>query len=337
MHPGRGRTACVRLFGACLASLLLYGVAFGFVVDRPLSLGFLRHQLDAKLERAASIEGPKLLILAGSNGPYSHRCEVIERVLAMPCINGGIAVGIGLDYLFARWRPLLHPGDLVYLPMEESQYVRTREATEVGPDAAIMFRHDWQTLGSLPPRRWLAALFAFDLRAALMGPIEWVLVVGNFRDPRAAATGATNAWGDHIGHTAELGATTQAVLETTVTRHPSAAQIRAGYGSVLIADFARWAGAHGIQVIGGLPTEFADAPMLDSALGAIRSVFLDNGGDFLELSNRSRYPRAAFFDTADHLSETWQIYHSLLLARQLRSRLVPQPDLSAAAAPPGQR
>ncbi len=108
-----GRAACVRLLCACLASLLLYGLAFGFVVDRPLSLGFLRHQLDAKLARAASIDGPKLVILAGSNGPYSHRCELIEPVLAMPCVNGGIAVGIGLDYLFARWQPLLHPGDLV--------------------------------------------------------------------------------------------------------------------------------------------------------------------------------------------------------------------------------
>jgi hypothetical protein len=316
----RGRSACIRLILACLASLLLYGLTFGCVVDRPLSLGLLRHQLDAKLARAASVEGRKLVILAGSNGPYSHRCETIEPSLAMPCVNGGIAVGIGLDYLFARWRTLLHPGDLVYLPMEEAQYVRARGATELGPDAAIMFRHDWATLASLAPRRWIAALFAFDLRAALMGPIEVALLAVHFRDPRAAATGETNAWGDHIGHTAELAAKSQAVLATAVTRHPSAEQIRSGYGSALIAGFTRWAGSHGIQVIGGLPTEFADAPMPDPTLAAIRSVYLNNGGGFLELSNRSRYPRAAFFDTAEHLNETWQIFHSRLLADQLRHR-----------------
>ena len=146
---------------------------------------FLQHQIDAKLARAASIDGPKLVILAGSNGPYSHRCEIIEPILGMPCVNGGVAVGIGLDYLFARWQPLLHPGDLVYLPMEEAQYVRTRAATEVGPDAAIMFRHDWRTLAALAPERWLAAVFSFDLRAALMGPIEAALIVAHFHDPRA--------------------------------------------------------------------------------------------------------------------------------------------------------
>ena len=101
---------------ACLASLLLYALAFGFILDRPLSLGFLQQQIDAKLARAAAIDGPKLVILAGSNGPYSHRCEIIEPMLGMPCVNGGVAVGIGLDYLFARWQHVLHPGDMVYLP-----------------------------------------------------------------------------------------------------------------------------------------------------------------------------------------------------------------------------
>jgi hypothetical protein len=293
---------------------------FGFMVDRPLSLGFLRHQLDAKLARAASLRGPKLVILAGSNGPYSHRCEVIEPILAMPCVNGGVAVGIGLDYLFARWQTHLHPGDLVYLPMEGTQYIRTRAATELGPDAAMMFRHDWRTLASLSPERWLAALFSFDMRAALMGPIEAALLIAHFRDPRAAATGATNLWGDHVGHTADLAATSRAVLATTIPYHPSAEQIRAGFGTALIIGFVRWANAHGIRVIGGLPTEFADAPTPEATLEAIRSVYLGNDGEFMELPNLGRYPRSAFFDTAEHLSETWQIIHSKLVVDELRYR-----------------
>ena len=170
------------------------------------------------------------MILAGSNGPYSHRCEVIEPILGIPCVNGGVAVGIGLDYLFARWQRVLHRGDIVYLPMEEAQFVRTRVATELGPDAAIMFRHDWRTLASLGAERWLAALFSFDLRAALMGPIEAALLLAHFRDPRAEITGTTNAWGDHIGHTAELAATSRAVLATTSPTHSPAEQISAGYG-----------------------------------------------------------------------------------------------------------
>ena len=316
------------LLSVCLTSLLLYALAFGFVLDRPLALGYLSQQIDAKLARAASIDRPKLVILAGSNGPYSHRCEVIEPILGMPCVNGGVAVGIGLDYLFARWRRVLHSGDIVYMPMEEAQYVRARDATEVGPDAAIMFRHDWRTLASLPPARSLAALFSFDLRGALMAPIEALLVAAHFHDPRAEVTGATNAWGDHVGHTEALAATSLAALASTTPYHASAEQIRTGYGTALIADFTRWASAHGVRVIGGLPTEFADSAMPD--LTAIRSVYQANGGEFLVLPNFSRYPRAAFFDTPEHLNETWQKVHSRLLAETLRSRLG-----SIAAVPPG--
>jgi hypothetical protein len=317
-----------RLISACVASLLLYALTFGFVFDRPLALGFLRQQIDDKLARAAVISGPKLVILAGSNGPYSHRCEVIEPILGIPCVNGGVAVGIGLDYLFARWQPVLHPGDVVYLPMEEAQYVRTRAATAVGPDAAIMFRHDWRTLTALPAERWLAALFSFDLRTAVMGPIEATLVAAHFHDPRAEVTGATNTWGDHIGHTEALAAVSRATLASAMPYHASAEQIHGGYGAAVIADFTRWAATHGVRVIGGLPTEFADSVMLD--LPAIRSVYQANGGEFLVLANFSRYPRAAFFDTPEHLNETWQKVHSRLLAETLRSRLAP-----IAAIPPG--
>jgi len=310
-----------RVMLACLTSLLAYGAMFGCVLDRPLMLGFIRQQIDAKLARAAVLDRPKLVILAGSNGPYSHRCEVIEAILAMPCVNGGVAVGIGLDYLFARWRPLLRPGDVVYLPMEEEQYTRSHVATALGPDAAIMFRHDWRTLGELPAERWLAALFSYDLRAALMSMIELALVAGGFHDPRPDVTGDTNAWGDHIGHTAELAETSRVVLAKVKPHHATAAQIGAGYGSALIADFVRWANDHGIRAIGGPPTEFADSPMPDGTEQATRSIYLAAGGVYLEVPGGGRYPRLAFFDNAEHLSEPWQIWHSFVVAEALGRRL----------------
>src|ERR1700748_1808701 len=146
-----------RILLACGASLILYVLAFAFVLDRPLTLGGLRARIDGNLALGQTIHEPNLVILAGSNGPYSHRCETIEPILGRPCVNAGVAVGIGLDYLFARWKPLLHAGDAVYLPLEEEQYIRPRTATAVGPDAAIMLRHDWATLATLGPDRWLGA------------------------------------------------------------------------------------------------------------------------------------------------------------------------------------
>lgn len=307
-----------RLLACCLASLLLYGVLCTLVLDRPLTLGYLRHELDAKLARGAALTGPKLVILAGSNGPYSHRCETIEPILRLPCVNGGVAVGVGLDYLFARWQPLLHPGDWVYLPMEEAQYVRARGATMMGPDAAIMLRHNRATLLRLAPDRWAGALFATDLRGALLAPLEMALMAGGFRDRRAAVIGESNTWGDHIGHTAVLAAVNRAVLASDRPWHAHPTAIRQGYGTRLIARFVTWARTHGVRVIGGLPTEFADSPMPDATRLAIRQVYREQGAEFLELPNHSDYPRLAFFDTPDHLNEAWQTRHSVAIAHALQ-------------------
>ena len=315
-----------RLILACVASLVLYAIAFGLLLDRPLSHGFLRDRLETKLTRGATIEGRKLVIIAGSNGPYSHRCEVMEPILDLACINAGVAVGIGLDYLFARWKPLLRPGDLVYLPLEQDQYTRPRAAITLGPDAAIMVRHDRATLAELPWDRWAGALFAFDLRALVMSGIEMGLAASGFVDPRDDATGTVNAWGDQVGHTAARGAASSAGLAAVTPRHQSAPAITAGEGAAEVRRFIAWAEAAGVRVIGGLSTGFADVPVPEATLAAIRAVYVGPapGRDsrlppaaFLDLPNQARYPRACFFDTQDHLHEDAQRLHAALVARAL--------------------
>jgi hypothetical protein len=320
-----------RLLLSCAASLLLYAAAFGFVLDRPLSLGLPRAQLDAKLARGAAIEGPKLVILAGSNGPYSHRCETIEPILGMPCVNAGVAVGISLDYMFARWEPLLHPGDVVYLPLEEAQYTVSLASSRLGPDAAMMARRDWHTLSRLPAQRWFAAFFAFDLRAAIMSVIETALVSGGFHDPRAEATGTTNAWGDHIGHTPTLAEASQSVLAAMTPIHASAAQVRSQAASRQIADFLAWAARRHVRAIGGLPTGFADSPFPPATVAAVRTLFESHGAAFLDPPNHGRYKRRDFFDTADHLNEPAQIAHSRMIAEALRTMI--SPVIAAAGSP----
>lgn len=317
-----------RILFSCGLSLVLYAAGFGFVLDRPLSLGQPRAQLEAKLARGAAIQGPKLVILAGSNGPYSHRCETIEPILGMPCVNAGVAVGIGLDYMFARWQNLLHPGDVVYLPLEEAQYTASFASVGLGPDAAIMARHDWATLSRLPPQRWIATLFAFDLRAAIMSVIETALVASGFHDPRAEATGTTNAWGDHTGHTEALAEPNLPMLAVVNPIHANADQIRTHAASRQIPGFLDWAARRGVRTIGGLPTGFSDSPIPLETVAAIRTLYETHGAAFLDLPNHARYPRRDFFDTADHLHETAQIAHSRMIAEALRA--IVRPVIAAA-------
>jgi hypothetical protein len=80
-------------------------------------------------------------------------------------------------------------------------------------------------------------------------------------------------------------------------------------------------------------TEFTDAPTPNTTPAAIRTGYLANGGECLELPSRSRYPRIAFFDTAENLNEQWQIVQSKLVAALLKRCIDKQPDLIAGGAP----
>jgi hypothetical protein len=184
-----------------------------------------------------------------------------------------------------------------------------------------MWRHDRTTLAALPANRWIGALFAFDLRAAVMSVIETALVAAHFHDPRAGATGAMNEWGDQIGHTAALAAANAPVLAAARPAHVPASAVQRGDGSALLRDFLRWAAANQVIPVGGLPTGFADSPMPEQTREAIRSVYAEADAMFLELPSRSLYPREAFFDTPDHLHEAAQRVHSVAVARALRGLL----------------
>ena len=310
-----------RVLLPCLLSMLLYGLSFGCFLDRPLSLGMFRSLIQTKLARGMAVSGPKLVIIAGSNGPYSHRCETMEPILSRPCVNAGIAVGIGLDYLFALWRPVLHAGDAVYLPLEEVQYTRNAAANALGPDAAIMLRHDRTTLWTLPRERWIGAAFSFGPRAALMSLIEMTLSGSGFVDPREAFLGTVNAWGDHVGHTPEKGELNQARLAVISPFHETPERIAAGYGTVILRDFLGWAKSHGVRVVGGLPPGFDNSPAPAATRAEIAGIYAAAGAGFIDLGDQDRFPRADFFDTPDHLNEPAQIQRSRVIAAKLQAIL----------------
>jgi hypothetical protein len=323
-----------RVLGLLLAAIGLYVAAFACMLDRPLSLGTLRRTLDAKLAYAARLPTPKLVILAGSNALFSHSCAVIGPMLRLPCANGGVALGLGLDYQFARWAAVLHPGDIVYLPMELEQYA-VPAAARAGPDAAIMLRHDRGTLAGLGPARILAAAFSSTAEDAVSSLVETAAL--RLRPALAAAPFTeTDAAGDGLGHSLAKAVADRAFLASLHRDDPDAGAIAQGYGAREIAAFLARAHAHGLRAIGGWPTEFADKPP-DARLGPLLAAFYAaQGAAFLPLPNQGRYPRADFFDTQDHLDTECQARHSIAvaygLALLLHRRPGPPPAVARAEA-----
>jgi hypothetical protein len=97
-----------------------------------------------------------------------------------------------------------------------------------------------------------------------------------------------------------------------------------------IIDIAR---AKGIVVVGRLPTTFDDANVPESVVTWLRAHYERRGACFLLLSNLSKYPRSAFYDTDSHLQESAQITHSALLGPRLAAiaRSARSPDATPEA------
>lgn len=323
-----------RLLLTCLASVALYVAVFAGVADRPLSLGVLRLELLEKSAALASMPSPRLVILAGSNGPYSHSCVVLGAMLAMPCENAGIAVGIGLDDVFARYGKLLRPGDVVYMPMELAQYTMSGAQYRAAVDGAFLLRHDRDVLRDLPLGRVMGAIFCCQLADLLEADAEMPIARLHALDAQALLGQEYNQQGDRIDN--DIAQRDAAVIGATPRPLPKPQDIAAGYGSGLISGFVAAQERRGVVVIGGLPVDDRTQVLPADLVAAIRAVYARNGGTFLALPNESHYPAADFFNSEDHLAKPCQYAHSIALAPLLGAALhravhPPSPEVKAMA------
>lgn len=313
-----------RLLKLCGLSLLVYLVVFAVLVDRPLSLGVLRLELLQKTARLAVLPSPKLVILAGSNGPYSHSCVVFSAMLNMPCENAGIAVGIGLDDVFARYEPSLHAGDVVYMPMELQQYTATARSYQAAVDGAFLLRRDRQVLRQMPLPRVVGAIFCCSLADLTEAVVEMPLAELGVIQPAKILGAEYNAQGDRIDN--GLADRDAALLVQPARAVPPVQDIEAGYGTRLIAGFVARESRKGVIIIGGMPVDYASVHVPDSVISAIATAYETSGGSFMVLPDQSEYPRADFFNGEDHLAQPCQYMHSIFIARRLAAFLHKQAE-----------
>jgi len=303
---------------ACLvaASITLFVAVFS-VVHRPLVVGEIQKNLDYKLAYGHQLASPKIVILAGSNGRYSHRCAELTAVLNKPCVNASIGVGIGLDFLLDQWRPLLQRGDIVYMPLEYGQYRFSNAEMHGGLQNALMVHSQRDYLRSLDTLRIAAAYGSFDLPFLIHGLAEMALDRKGFR--RRSSTDSLTPQGDESGHTAELG---QAYASFVRSSTAEGTQVPEASDVIRVVDrFLRQARQDGIVVVGGLPT-VPDSVRVEAAdVKRLRELYEAHGQAFVMLPNRSRYPIDCFFDTLYHLNEGCQKTHSAAVAAEL-SRLL---------------
>lgn len=313
--------AFLKLFLLAAASLGLYGFVFGTLLDRPLTRGIIFEMLDAKVAHAADSTRPQLYVLAGSNARFSHSCETLAAELGAPCTNMGIAAGMGIDTQLTALRKTAIPGDVVYMPLEYSQFAASKKAVLNSAEAGEWFNRDPAGLyDARGPEGLLNGFFHFDLAYGLQAGIETVFsAVGG---QRRFGLHTMNEMGDEIGHDAEKAAEYQSVIANWDWTPPTLEETlpsptESGGARDRIVSFLKFAHENDVTVIGGLPTTFDDAPIPEAVIAGIQQLFQSNGADFITLDNKSQYPRTDFYDTSFHLTEANAKTHSRTLAAKL--------------------
>ncbi|MAT40090.1 MAG: hypothetical protein CL946_10855 [Ectothiorhodospiraceae bacterium] len=76
-----------------------------------------------KHSRLWSLEGPKLVIVGGSNATFSFASEVLERELEVGVVNMGLHVSLGMQFMLREVHGKIAPGDIVILSPEYEQFV----------------------------------------------------------------------------------------------------------------------------------------------------------------------------------------------------------------------
>lgn len=321
------------IIAAMLGSLLLYALLFACVLHKPLSVGTIRDYFQIKLQRAAAIDGPKLVFFGGSNVRFGLRCELAEQLSGVPCVNAGFIADVGIDLMVAKFEPLLHAGDVVYVPPAYEQYLWSREFVATQRDAAYLFSYDRATLPKMSWYRQLHALFYFNLPYVVSSSAEMALAAVGLKRKAGASRefGAQNlnAWGDETGHSAAQ-AQGYAALLALKPRIPDAAHFdpQRHYFTQQLEAFLDWARAHGVTVVGGLPQMSEEIPIPLGVIDKVRAIYLDHGQHFVDLPSHSQYPHDCFFDSLYHLNEECQLRHTRLLMPLLQPYL---PALKPAA------
>lgn len=299
---------------AALLSCLLYTLIFLFVLHKPLTVGLLGEYLTIKLDYLSTVdESKRIIIFAGSNGRFSHRCETIQKKLFMPCINMSVAADISLNYQFNKIKPLLAMGDIIYMPLEYSQYNQNKVDIMTSTETPYIVAYDKNYFLQMDLERQLRALFFFDIRFILSALGEMTLQELGIQRRFSAET--LTIQGDEKTHTLAKARKYRSFLKSLRWSPPAPEKIDLQSASArTLIEFMDWATEHHITVIGGLPTAFDDKPIAPEVVKKLCQLYTDRQHGFLVLPNLSQYPRENFYDARSHLAEEYQIRHSSLIA-----------------------
>lgn len=212
---------------------------YGFAYDYMLGIR-------TKHQRAASIEGPKIIFAGGSNLAYGLDSEMIEDSLAIPVVNLGLHGGLGVPFMVDQADLVAQKGDIIVFSIEyfvgNGDYRLLQETCSIFPELAPIKPYSWkkEILSHLEvtKERWMVYLGTPD------APHEPQVLVSEYEHQYILDNGISphfNKYGDYIAH---LG------MESWYSRKPDQLKNQYRYwdGIETLNDFSAQAREKGVHL-----------------------------------------------------------------------------------------
>ena len=163
----------LKVIAMVVISIIIYTVAFGFIFKKPLTIGYCKDAYNKKKDYLLKCNGSKFVIIAGSNGLFSHSAKVIEKEIGINGINYSLDAGLGIDLILEKGKEVLKQGDIVILPLEYGFYNQgENDVTFTANGNSFIFQYDTSYLFKFGPQKFMASIFSFDLKYLISAIIE---------------------------------------------------------------------------------------------------------------------------------------------------------------------
>lgn len=310
-----------------MVCLVVYLAAIFYQLGVPISErnSSIHHVYTFKTNLMRLTEQPKLLIVAGSNANAGISCQTIQATTGVSCLNGGVHAGIGLDYLFARARTWLNPGDIVLLPLEYNHYLYNGIPNERFIDHILA--HDPQYLRSLDFSSQVRFLTGISFKR--LGQGIFARLTRSQVSQAIAITAEEvnkNKYGDNT-HQREADITPElreriANLEPL----PIGGYLKSSYGLKEIAKFVNWCQQHQIKVLATWPNtiwfDYYQQPQPQAFFQSIEDFYRNLDVPVLGQPESAMYDKSMFYDTIYHPHDRGKLQRTKELISLLRPYLV---------------
>jgi hypothetical protein len=290
-----------------------------FVFDKPLIVGWGKTAYDTKYQHFID-DSSNIIIVAGSNGFFSHSCEVLEKDLNKNCINYSVSAGLGLEYILEKSKEVISDNTTVILPLEFGFYYGEKKDSLLSNGGNLhILENDLKYLFSFGYERALYIIFSKDCKYIFGSILENILDFIGFE--RRFNVSTLNKNGDMKAHTKIKSKVYNEYVSAQLPPRPTLNACQNSYNSQLIADYIKFVNKKGGKVFGSFPTTF-DSNLTNIELESfecIKNLYYKSNGYFINLKNKSMYEKYNFYDTTYHLNEETQILHSQKISEYLKN------------------